>query len=115
MASNVVATVRSQVIPPPPPTYIYVQGGTEVVGPINEEDSIKQILHWVGFSNNTQKDEISSDSITTFSDSKIYTEKDISDMATDFAGMTVANGRIHFGMKRTKRLKAFSHWVQDFV
>ena len=34
MASNVVATVGGQVIPPPTPTYIYVQGGTEVVGPI---------------------------------------------------------------------------------
>ena len=36
-------------------------------------------------------------------------------MATDFAGRTVANGHIHFGMRRTKRLKAFAHWVQDFV
>jgi hypothetical protein len=115
MTLNGVTIVGGQVIPPPPPAYIYVQGGTEVVGPVNEEDSIKQMLHWVGFSDNTQKDEISGDSITTFSDIKIYTEKDISDMATDFAGRTAANGRIHFGMRRTKRLKAFAHWIQDFV
>eukprot|EP00957_Ditylum_brightwellii_P002910 222607-Ditylum_brightwellii.AAC.1 len=36
-------------------------------------------------------------------------------MATDFAGRTAANGHINFGMRRTKRLKGFAHWVQDFV
>eukprot|EP00957_Ditylum_brightwellii_P101640 7745963-Ditylum_brightwellii.AAC.1 len=32
-------------------------------------------------------------------------------MATDFAGRTIANGQMNFGMKRTKRLKAFLHWL----
>eukprot|EP00957_Ditylum_brightwellii_P039125 2957933-Ditylum_brightwellii.AAC.1 len=32
-------------------------------------------------------------------------------MATDFAGRTVANGLMIFGMKRTKRLKALAHWI----
>eukprot|EP00957_Ditylum_brightwellii_P003272 248588-Ditylum_brightwellii.AAC.1 len=58
-----------------------------------------------------QKDEISGDSITTFSDIKTYTEKDITDMATDFAGRTAANGCINFGMRRIRRLKLFAHWV----
>eukprot|EP00957_Ditylum_brightwellii_P151925 11569271-Ditylum_brightwellii.AAC.1 len=57
MTSNIVTIAGGQVIPLPPQAYIYVQGGTEVVGPSNEEDSIKQILHWVGLSDNTQKEE----------------------------------------------------------
>eukprot|EP00957_Ditylum_brightwellii_P174393 13278219-Ditylum_brightwellii.AAC.1 len=115
MTLNVVTIAGGQVIPLPPPAYIYVQGGTEMVGLITEENFIKQILHWVGFSNDTQKDEIFYHSITTFNDIKIYTKKDISDMATDFAGRTVANVQMNFGMRRTKRLEAFAHWVQDFV
>eukprot|EP00957_Ditylum_brightwellii_P083317 6334927-Ditylum_brightwellii.AAC.1 len=101
--------------PPPPPAYAYVQGDTEVASPITEESSIKQILYWDGFNNNAQTNKIFGDSITTFSDMKIYTEKDISDMVTHVARKAVANGQMNFGMRITERLKAFAHWVQDFV
>ena len=44
----------------------------------------------------------------------MFTEKDISDLSTDFSGRTKSNGKIHSGMKRTKRMKALLHWVQVF-
>ena len=44
----------------------------------------------------------------------MFTEKDISDLSTDFSGRTQANGKIHLGMCRTKRMRVLIHWVQDF-
>ena len=44
----------------------------------------------------------------------MFTEKDISYLSTDFPGRTQDNGKIHLGMRRTKRMKAILHWVQDF-
>ena len=35
-------------------------------------------------------------------------------MLTEFSSRTQANGKIHFGMRITKRIKSILHWVQDF-
>ena len=45
---------------------------------------------------------------------KVLTKKDITAMSSDFASRTQANGRFYFGTLRTKRLKALTHWIQDF-
>ena len=78
------------------------------------EDSIKQILRLIVFTTKEQRNSIYDDSINSFSDIRMFTETDISDLSTDFSGRTQANRKIHFGMCRTKRLKALLHWVQDF-
>ena len=44
----------------------------------------------------------------------MFTEKYISNLSTDFARRTQDNGKIHIGMRRTKRMKALLHWVQGF-
>ena len=44
----------------------------------------------------------------------MLTIKDIDSMATSFAALTAATGRIVFGTRRTKLLKACVDWVQDF-
>ena len=35
--------------------YAYVNGDTEVTNPISEKDSILQVLHWIGFTDDTEK------------------------------------------------------------
>ena len=44
----------------------------------------------------------------------MYTEKDISDLPTDFYGRAQANGKIQIGMLKTKIMKALLHRVKDF-
>ena len=44
----------------------------------------------------------------------MLTIKDIDIMATGFAALTAATGRIVFGMRRTKLFIACAHLVQDF-
>ena len=44
----------------------------------------------------------------------MLTEKYISTMASNFSSRTQANGRMNFGTRRIKYIKAFTHWVQDF-
>ena len=49
-----------------------------------------------------------------FEDFRYLVDKDIRDMADEFAGKrTVANGKIVFGLGRTKKLTGLMHWVQD--
>ena len=42
----------------------------------------------------------------------MLTEKDIRTMASKFSSRTQANGRMNFGTRQIKDLKAFTHWVQ---
>ena len=44
----------------------------------------------------------------------MFREKDSSDLSTEFSGRTQDNGKIQFGMRRTKRTKALLHWVHYF-
>ena len=62
-----------------------------------------------------QKNALSQDAFEYFDFLKVWTEKDITAMASDFSfsSRTAANGRINFGTMRTKRLKALIHWIQD--
>jgi hypothetical protein len=42
-------------------------------------------------------------------------EKDIWDMADEFAKRTIANGRMTFGVGRLKKLIDIMHWIQDYL
>ena len=99
---------------PPPAPYVPVEGDNIVQDGINEDDIIIQSLYWIGFRSNEQRLNIVEDSLGSFDDIRMISEKDISAMATEWAGRTDRNGRITFGIRRTKLLKALTHWVQDF-
>ena len=94
--------------------YVFVTGDVKVTAPILVEYYIKQILQWIIFTTEEQSNIIYYDSINSFSDIIMFTEKDISDLSTDFSGRNQANGKIDFGMHITKWIKALLHWVQDF-
>ena len=92
--------------------YVFVKGDVKVNAPITVDDSIKNVLWWIGFTREKQRDRIYYDSIDSFSGIKMLTEKDISYLSTDFSGRTQDNGKIYFRMRRTKRMKVLLRWVQ---
>ena len=94
--------------------YVFVTGDAKVTASIIVEDSIKQILWWIGFTTEEERNIIYDDPIKSFSDIRMFIEKYIYDLSSDIARRTQANGKIHFGMRRTKRMKALLHWVQYF-
>ena len=79
-----------------------------------EVDQIRQILTWIGFNDNVQRDDIIVDAMTTYDDILCLTIKDITALASDFGNRTQANGRVCFGSRRTKKLQSVSFWVKDF-
>ena len=95
--------------------YVPVAGDTEVNAGISTVDSMTQILHWIGFRTDEQKESLREDSFESYHDIQSLTEKEVTTMATNFASRTAANGRIIFGTRRTKFLKSLVHWTQDFV
>ena len=94
--------------------YVYVNGTALAPAIITEEDQIKQALYWIGFTVNAEINNIYDDSLNSYSDMQSMNDHDITDMSKDYSGRTSTNGRIHFGIRRTKRLKAYLQWVQDF-
>jgi hypothetical protein len=76
--------------------------------------SIVQILHWIGFRVQAERQSLINDCFTSFDDLSSLTSKDITSMASDFSSRTVANGRIIFGTGRTKLIRALIHWIGDF-
>ena len=93
----------------------YLLGAQVVTNPnLTEEETIRQVLHCIAFRTDVNKDAIINDGLEAFGDVKVMTEKDISTMATSFASRTALNGRMHFGTRRIKYLKAFTHWIRDF-
>ena len=81
---------------------------------INEEDSLRQILHWIGFRIDAQRDLLADDSFSSFEDLQNLDDKEVEKMRTDFGSRSAAAGRITFGTNRTKRIKALIHWLMDF-
>ena len=104
-------TLAPQLAPQP---YILVLGHTNIAQGINANDSLIQILHWIGFRTAAQQAAIVADCFDSFDSLQMLSEKDVHQMSTDFSGRTVANGKIIFGTNRTKFLKAVAHWVRDF-
>ena len=73
-------------------SYVFLSGDVKVTAPITVDCSIKQILRCIGFTSEEQRNSIYYDSIDSFSDIRMFTEKDISDLSTDFTGRNQANG-----------------------
>jgi hypothetical protein len=70
------------------------------------------VLNIVGFEDNETAG-IMEAGLSEFEDFRYLVEKDIRDMADEFGKRTAANGRIFFGIGRTKKLTGAMHWVQD--
>lgn len=89
---------------------------TDETGPDDEEtieeDPIQQLLELIGFSED-ETERIIQSGLQKYSDFKYFSEKDIRDVAEEFAKRTVNDGRIIFGIGRTKRMIGMMHWIQD--
>jgi hypothetical protein len=94
--------------------FIPVTGQQIAQHPLSDEQMILQCLYWIGFRTDAQRDNITNESFSNFDDIRIMSTSDVNDMASDWASRTVANGRMHFGARRSKLLKAFIHWTHDF-
>ena len=94
--------------------YVIVAGANPALPGLNETNTMTQILYWIGFTSNVQRTNIMADSMNSFDDVRFLAEKDINSMASEYSSRTQLEGKIHFGIRRTKLLKALVHWIQDF-
>ena len=81
------------VIPVAPP-HVFLEGIDVVGDVITEADSLRQILHWIGFTIYEQKVALVNDAFGSYEDLKVLNEKDITAMSSDFSHRTANNGRI---------------------
>ena len=86
------------IIPPPQP----------------EIDQLTQILEWIRFADAGDCTEIIQDIFTTYDAVLAMTEKGITELSASFSRRTVTNGRIHFGIHHTKKLKHMLHHIYFF-
>ena len=75
---------------------------------------MKQVLYWIGFRVATSQQAFIGDAFGSFNNVRMLTKKEISTMASNFSSRTQAHGRINFGTRRIKYIKAFTHWVHNF-
>ena len=76
---------------------------------ITVENTTKQVLYCIGFRVESSKQALIEDAFVFFNNVIMTTEKDISTMASNFSICTKANGRMNFGIRRIKDIKAFTH------
>ena len=89
----------------------YVNGVNAAPLVLNEREEILQILHWIGFTIDDQKNNIYADSIGSYGDLYTLNNEDIDSMAKDYSGRAAANGKMNFGIRRIKKLKLVIHWA----
>ena len=65
--------------------YIFLLDADKVPDGISEDDSMKQILHWIGFRTDATQNAIVNDAFDLYEDIHMLTIKDIDSMATSFA------------------------------
>ena len=95
--------------------YEFITGvGNTATDNLDEVSTNVQYIHWIGFRTNNQRTALVQDAFGTFADIRMLTSADISDLATEFARRSAADGRIIFGLRHTKLLKGFVHWIMDF-
>ena len=74
---------------------------------------MNHVLNVIGFEGADDRNNIMDGGLAQFEDFRYLVERDIRDMADDFGKRTQANGRIVFGLGRTKKLVGVMHWVHD--
>ena len=82
----------------------------------NDDDinEMEQTLTWIGFNTIASRDTLQID-IEQFEDMLELAKKVILDLEYSYSKRTAADGRLIFGLQKTKRLKSMIHWVQDFA
>ena len=95
------------------PPYILVAGNDRAPPALDEDDTISQTLFWIGFVTDADRHSIILDSLESYEDIRMLSEKDVQAMAEDYHRRPVGD-RITFGIRRTKLLKALTHWIHDF-
>ena len=93
--------------------FVPVAHGADIAEGMTEEDSVCQLLHWAGFTAANQRNNIFNDSLGSFEDIRSMNSKDITAMSKDFSSRQAAQ-RIHFGVRRIKRLVGTMYFIQDF-
>jgi hypothetical protein len=71
------------------------------------------LLNAIGFTIAQQREQIIGAGLGDYEDFRYLSEKDIRDMAEEFGKRSIQNGRIIFGLGRTKKLTGLMHWIQD--
>jgi hypothetical protein len=71
------------------------------------------VLQTIGFDAAVERASIMEAGLGQFDDFRYLVDKDIREMASEFGKRTQAQGRIVFGLGRTKKLTGVMHWVQD--
>ena len=94
--------------------YVYETGATEASYVVTEEFQIKQSLHWIGFGTDSMKDNMYDNLIRSLSDLFTMNFDNIDTMAKDYVNQTLIIGKINFGIRCIKKLKALLHCAQDF-
>jgi hypothetical protein len=74
---------------------------------------VDYLLDVVGFHNPAERLRIIEAGLTNYEDFHYLIDKDIRDMAEEFAKRSAAQGRITFRLGRIKKLTGLMHWVQD--
>ena len=97
-----------------PAPYVILGANQNAPAGITETDIIRQSLAWMGFNTDAQRSRILDEAFGSFEDIRSTDESDIDAMVKDLTARAQANGRILVGIRRTKLLKGFAHWIQDF-
>ena len=94
--------------------YVVVQGDVVAAANIDEANTIVQSLAWIGFNTDAQRQRLIDEAFGSFDDIRTTDEDDVDAMVKDLTSRSAQQGRIIVGIRRTKLLKGFAHWVQDF-
>jgi hypothetical protein len=85
-------------------------GQVEALMPL---EGVDFLLNAIGFNIPEERERIMEAGLSDYEDFRYLVEKDIRDMAEEFGKRTLQNGRITFGLGRTKKLTGVMHWIQD--
>ena len=81
---------------------------------LTEDEVVQQCLQWIGFRAENERRIVMNESFDSFRDIQVLSEEDITQLALSFSSRLAADGRILFGLKRTKYLRGLVHFIQDF-
>jgi hypothetical protein len=76
-------------------------------------EGMHYLLNAIGFNIAEQRERIIEAGLADYEDFRYLVDKDIRDMADEFGKRSQQNGRIIFGLGRTKKLTGVMHWIQD--
>ncbi len=99
-----------------PPAFVPVAAAVPAPVALTENETIQQVIFWIGFRIDEQRDNVIND-LGTYQDICMLSEKDIQSMAEEWQRRPATGRgahRIVFGIRRTKLLKGLIHWMTDF-